>query len=201
MRAFPTPNVQVEGDLATWNTCSQRSSRSSSRTTSPGKAVRDSVAQPPLHVRRRRPGFQLRGTGLHLDLSDPVCAAGPARVAAARRLPAASQPDRLPHLTLHHDLGDRQGPRDASARPPQRAGCRAEPVFRHLAERRRRGGGGGAVVLHVLDVPDHLRRGAARSEPRSTSSARFSSSPTPVRRRRGTRPPSSSRTGSAGFCR
>ena len=59
------------------------------------------------------------------------------RIAGAGRLPPAGQPDRLPHLAVHHDVGHRQDPRDEGPRGARRAGGRAVRVRDVLAERGR----------------------------------------------------------------
>ena len=67
----------------------------------------DPAVEPALQVRRRRAILQRRRPGLHLDVPDPVLAAGAERVASVGWLPLTGQPDRVPDLPFHHDVGDR----------------------------------------------------------------------------------------------
>ena len=132
----------------------------------------DPVVQQALHVRRRSAVLQRGRPGLHLDLPHPVLAAGAERIAAVGWLPATGQPDRVPDLPLHHDLGDRQGPPDEGARSSWRT-CRPALHLRHvLAERGRRYRRRRVVLLPVVDVPDDLRCRAHRDWGPRRNSAR-----------------------------
>ena len=73
----------------------------------------DSAVEQELRVRRSGPVLQRRGPGLHLDIHHPVLlTTGADWIAAVGRIPPTSQPDHVPYLAIHHDLGDRAGPRD-----------------------------------------------------------------------------------------
>ena len=77
--------------------------------------------------------------------------------------PPAGQPDRVPHLPVHHDLGHRAGPRDEGALGSRRTRGRALCLRDVLAEHGRRRGPRRGVVLLVADVSDDLRRCSPRT--------------------------------------
>ena len=96
-------------------------------------AAADPAVEQALRLRRRRAVLQRRGAGVHVDVPDPVRAAGAGRILELGGYLLAGQPDRLPHLALPHDLGHREDPRDQGARGARRAGRRALRVRDVLA--------------------------------------------------------------------
>src|SRR6201995_1469630 len=96
-----------------------------------------------------------------MDIPHPVFTTGAGWIAPVGRISPAGEPDRVPYLAIHYDLGDRAGSRDGCARSAGDTRGIALHFRDVFSQHGRRGGPRRSVVLPVTDVSNDLRCGSS----------------------------------------